>query len=162
MLDLKKYLLPSDKYVIIRMDDIFPQYEHRSDIDIVCNDTKYMSKLIKQRHPGNLQEHFPEGHHHLDYHNDKGLNLKFDLIDNFKYFKNVKVSDNFKTDLINNIVFVERFNHFWRIPTQNYETIIRYIEWIEYPHKEKHKKYFDKNKNLVVESLISKYLEIKK
>lgn len=160
MLDLKKYLLPEDPYVIIRMNQDFPSYEHRSDVDIVCKPTQKMAKRIKERHGGKLREHFPEGHHHLDYHNDKGLDFKFDLIETFAQFKKVKISLKFVEALLSNFVFTKRGGHLWRIPTQNYETVVRYIEWLEYPKKQKHKKYFDQNRNRMVDIILKEYIQV--
>lgn len=160
MLDLRNYLTLEDEYIIIRMNDLFPSYEHRSDIDIVCLDSKYLATKIKDRHKGKLIEHFPEGHHHLDYHNAQGLNLKFDLIDNFNYFSKVKINENFKTELFQNVKIIERNQHMWRVPSDNYETVIRYIEWVEYPHKVKHKNFYDSNVNDTVEDIIKRNLKI--
>lgn len=157
MLDLRQYFFPEDKYVIIRMDSKFPDYDHYSDVDIVCKPTHIMAAKIKERHKGRLREHFPEGHHHLDYHNEKGLDLKFDLIETFVHFKRVKVSPLLTDALLENSILVKRADYFWRVPTPNYETLVRYLEWLEHPKKKKHKEYFDKNRNQVVDSLIREF-----
>lgn len=144
---------PKDKYSIIKLPHVFPDYEFGGDIDIFCQDINAFSRhLIK--HLNNLitEDIFIKvkknnNQTHVDIIEGGKLNFRFDLLGEFPKYKNINIKPSFFDIIIENSV-PKDFNKFSIYIPQIYdECILRYIEYIEYiekrPEKLKHLEYLE-------------------
>jgi hypothetical protein len=161
-LDLLLFFKDMKNYVIIRIDDNFPNYKYSDDIDILTNNLeetknhilnigkKYKDFKIKISHGSGGKTHY-----HIDfyYKNENIDDFRFDLIGNLSHFyKNTNIPKNY----IKNILISKSNKHINNvnicIPMLCHELELRYLEYItkikRKPEKIKHLKFIEQFPNI--------------
>ncbi len=162
LIDLQDYFenCPHE-YCIMKMNEYFPNYCNYSDLDILCLDinamvayTKEFSRKYESRKLKFVVNPLERGHVHVDvYPEGKGLNFKFDFVDNLQTYKTFSVDDVLvgkviESKVIKNNVFV---------PNTIYDLTIRYMEYVdqakERPDKVKHYVFVNQHTDYIDELL---------
>ncbi|MGC9469399.1 MAG: hypothetical protein ACP5HS_12460 [Anaerolineae bacterium] len=157
-LDLVDFFLAFEDlvYVILKLDDDFPQYYAGSDIDILCYDKEELARCILK--VGNRYinrgceirvREKSETHTHLDLYFNEELDLRFDLFEALPEYKNIKLKKHYAYSVIENALQVCRESQGKRyviyVPSAIDDLLLRYVEYIEWyatrPDKVKHLDY---------------------
>lgn len=140
-----------DDYVLIKKDEVFPQYMPGSDIDLVVFDREETIRSIYsfyESHIGEIGEmkvSDKEKSCHIDFLFDGKLNLRVDLIDNFEFFEKIDVKPSFIFKLFKDRQLVECNDGHVYVPADEDDLTLRYFEYLEWfdhrPDKIKHLDY---------------------
>ena len=151
-------------YAVIKMADDFPNYVHYDDLDIICKDSQSLVDKILELPKNNGVKRIEVSeskskHIHIDYYipNNTTLNFRLDLIDNLVYSKFYVNSDYI------NVVLERRHSKqvndsLIYIPSKVDDLVIRFFEWMQYPHKKKHYFYVIQNIDDVKDEFIDTIL----
>ena len=107
-LNLLELLSSVDDYILIKVWDEFPQYTTGSDIDLIILDKDEAIKDIYKFFQSirnttiALEINNVDNHCHLDFLAEDALELRVDLIDNFKDFKNIEIKPSYIAKLFMN------------------------------------------------------------
>ena len=167
LIDLKLLFVELD-CVIIKIHSHFPNYYEASDIDIITiNKTKLINDILDFFKGKNFNINVIEvdNHFHVDLYSlsdPTKLNLKLDIINTFDVYKKFKVEPDYISKVIANAVTTTIEDI--KIPKLEDDLVIRYFEYIEYPHKLKHLEYINKysrhNYNFI--KTVNQYSDINK
>jgi hypothetical protein len=143
MLDIDYIIKSLDDYVVIKLNDIYPQYEINQDIDILTNQLEKNINIILTIYDKSIFSHKiieikPLKHYQFDLYllsKPKQLHFRFDLFSVLEYTKFSIHPNVFKYILQNKI----RHKNIY-IPQLLDDLTIRYAEYIEYSDNiKKHK-----------------------
>jgi hypothetical protein len=143
MLDVDYIIKSLDDYVVIKLNDIYPEYEINQDIDILTNQLEKNINIILNIYDKSIFTHKiieikPLKHYQFDLYllsKPKQLHFKFDLFSVLEYTKFSIHPNVFKYILQNKI----QHNNIY-IPKLSDDLTIRYAEYIEYSDNiKKHK-----------------------
>ena len=139
-------------YVIIKLNEIFPNYNINQDIDILTTDLDKNLKIIKKYRPKNYNlkiTELNENHIHVDYFHKSNLYqliFRIDLFSNLIY-ENFNVHESLVKNVLKNRIKIKRNKYQFYIPKLDDDLSFRYMEYIEYintrPDKIKHLKYIN-------------------
>lgn len=158
LLDLNGFFfhLRDIPYVIIKRNDLFPDYHKGQDVDIFCYSieqftqkvlevgNKYICKDLEIR-----VTDVSSSCTHIDFIWKSHLDFRFDVYQELPKFKNVNIKKHFIYSVIENAITVRsyykgKFFEYY-VPSKIDDFILRYIEYIEYyklrPDKIKHLNY---------------------
>ncbi len=155
-LNLLKFFnnLSNEKYVIVKLNEDFPNYYFHSDIDIFCINMEKFSKKILQignqyaKQNWNIKIKSTNENTKIDfyYKNQEKLDFRFDIFSTLPKYKKIKIKPGLFYSIIENQI-KQNFKYKDKeikisIPSEIDDLILRYYEFIEYyeqrPDKIKH------------------------
>lgn len=134
-------ILNNHRYVILRIDQDFPNYKIGSDIDILIDDVEQIKDkilnyldyyVIRKKYKVSVNETC--GHIHIDIYNGTMLNIKFDLYPSLNIYKKFKVSKEWEKSILDNFIYVEKNAKELvkvKIPNFDDDLCLRYMEYDE-------------------------------
>jgi len=145
--------LENQNYCIIKLPDIFPNYDVGSDLDIFCYDVHKVAKIIL----ANLQHFIRKdlkikmidngSQIYIDIIKNNSIHFRFDLYGALPFYKNVNIKSAFFSSVIEHSKLVNVNSSRIKIPCDIDEAVLRYIEYHEWyaerPDKIKHIKYLE-------------------
>jgi len=157
-LDLDKFFfnVKDQVYVIVKNNEDFPNYCKGSDIDIFCYDSSAFAKRILSIANSYLDKGFEvkvsnkgASQTYIDFFLNDELEFRFDLYESLPQYKKIHLKPHYILSVIENAATVERefdgSRYSLRIPSIIDESLLRYIEYIEWyelrPDKIKHLDY---------------------
>ncbi len=171
ILDLKEIFkkLEIKNYTIIKLPEIFPNYDIGSDLDIFCYDVQDMSKTIL----ANIQKYISKDikieitdkttQIYIDIIKENKVHFRFDLYGALPRYKNISIKEAFFSSIIENAKDKKIDEVTIKIPCDIDENILRYIEYQEWyagrPDKIKHIEYIEKQielKNIDLNQILNK------
>lgn len=161
-LNLLNFFKEMKDYVIIRIDNKFPNYKYSDDIDILTNNVvgvkKHILEIGKKYNEFKIKVSNGSGgrsHYHIDffYKNESIDDFRFDIIGNLTdFYKILDIPSNYidkvlkkkQKKIVNNIVIY--------IPDLTHELELRYMEYITKIDRKlkkiKHLKFIEKYPNI--------------
>lgn len=139
-LDLRAYFQGfTVPYCVIRMSEDFPHYEPGSDVDVLCWAVAPMvhysrSYIVKQGLRAQVVE--KGAHTHYDVYVGGAFHLRLDFIDRLSFSRFWAGSE--LADAVLDSRIEARGVY---VPSPAYDVALRYLEYIEHPHKKKHLDY---------------------
>jgi hypothetical protein len=136
------YKLRKNIYVIIKMNEIFPEYRFGSDIDIFAyNHEEFVTQLsliLKEYVSGmrTLVIHRYEDNIHLDILLKGKVELRFDVYSRIPRYHKINIKEELFLSVIENAIPLEysyqgeKFDIF--VPSRVDNFLLRYIEYVEY------------------------------
>ncbi len=133
-IDLADIFQKIDYIAILRMSPDFPNYVAGSDIDILCGAGGYTIEDLNRMLPLTRIDKGP-GWVQLDYRVNEKLDLKFDLYNSI-------ISDDFRDDLMIASTCIEVDNHWYYVPSEEFDGMLKCREYLKYPmRKQKYKEF---------------------
>jgi hypothetical protein len=176
-IEIEKYInlseifinLENQKYCIIKLPDIFPDYDIGSDLDIFCYDIHKVAQIILS----NLQKFIKKdleiktidngSQIYIDVIKNNSIHFRFDLYGALPFYKNINIKSAFFSSVIEGSELISMNGFRVKTPCAIDEAVLRYIEYHEWyaerPDKIKHIKYLEDkitSDNLDVEKLLDK------
>ena len=158
-----------EDYIIIKDDDMFPNYVDHDDLDILCKDRKVLCEYILKE----LDEYKQHGYdiivkekgvrHHIDLipPGFSELNFRIDLLDEFPYLQQfhhhtnkIEVKDEFYDVILERkikkefkylVMFGQEGTFESNFPNEVDDLVLRFMEWVWQPHKSRHINYVINN-----------------
>jgi hypothetical protein len=143
-------------YVVVKLNDDFPNYYKGSDVDVFCYDKNEFAERILSVGNWYLDHGFEikvidkdESHTHVDFYFDGELEFRFDLRQSLPKYKRVRLKEHYIYSVIENArVSYREFDgtqYPIYVPSTVDELLLRYVEYIEWyetrPDKVKHLDY---------------------
>jgi|15BtaG_2_1085339.scaffolds.fasta_scaffold41981_1 hypothetical protein len=151
IINIPELLNGLEDYAIIKMTDSFPNYTHYDDLDIICKNSDKLRDNVLKKPVSNSIERVnvtvsKSKHTHIDYYipNNNILNFRLDLSSILAYSK-FYVDSNYINKVLERKEFKLVDGKKIYIPNKVDDLVIRFFEWIQYPHKEKHYHYVIQN-----------------
>lgn len=161
-LDLDRFFFAvrNNIYVIVKLNEDFPNYYTGSDIDIFCYNKDEVAKQILSVGNGYLDQGFEinvtdtsELHTFVDFYYSGELEFRFDLYQSLPKYQKIKIKEHYIFSVIENAVALYREFDGTRyplyVPSEVDELLLRYVEYIEWyelrPDKIKHLDYIVNN-----------------
>jgi len=141
-------LLNDKDYVVVKLDPNFPDYKPGQDIDIYCRNIEetsrviisFLTSFINNNCSINIKKR--KNQIYVDLMNNKKIHFRFDLYDDIPQFSAINIKSSFFDVMIESAQEKKIKDFFIKVPNELDETILRYIEYIEYismrPDKIKH------------------------
>ena len=161
-LDILDFFKTMKNYVIMRIDDDFPNYKYSDDIDILTNNLegikqhimtvgkKYTDFKIRIKNGSGGKTHY-----HIDflYKNETIDDFRFDVISDLnKFYKTLNIPNNYIEQVLENKQIKKVNNVNVYIPQLSNELELRYMEYKtkidKKPKKIKHLKFIEKYPNV--------------
>ncbi len=145
--------LESDNYVIIKLSNIFPDYNSGDDIDIFCYNIHAVSRVIlsniqhivSKEIKINIQDKVTQLH--IDILIKNKIHFRFDLYESLPIYKNISIKESFLSSIIENSQIKDINGLNVKVPSDIDDAILRYIEYQEWyslrPDKIKHVEYIE-------------------
>ena len=143
--DIPKILSGLERYTIIKKSKDFPNYCDFDDVDIMCLEhDKFIRNLVfkisqNKKQPIKIEINEKQYNTHVDIWPTAAmrLNLRFDVYRKFPYSK-FKVEEAYFSSVIEESEICEYGEYSVYEPNQLDDLVIRFFEWVEHPHKERH------------------------
>ena len=144
-------LLNDKDYVVVKLDPNFPEYVPGQDIDIYCRNIEetsrviisFLTTFINNNRSINIQKR--KNQIYIDLINNKKIHFRFDLYDDIPQYSAINIKSSFFDVMIESAQEKKIKDFFIKVPNELDETILRYIEYLEYisvrPDKIKHLDY---------------------
>ena len=149
--DILGILQVIDDYILIKKDPDFPRYSPGSDLDLVVFDREAVIQKICEYYTGKLKGRAEleitdiDDHCHLDFVFDGELDIRIDLIDNFRFFNKLEVKPSFLVKLFKDRKACSQGKQSVWVPSDEDDLTLRYFEYLEWfeqrPDKIKHLDY---------------------
>lgn len=143
--------LIDEKYAVIKLDSVFPNYLRGQDIDLFCRDIEEVSRLVISflrpfvNEKVSISINKGIDHVHIDLKEAKQVHFRFDLLGSLPPYKNVIVKPSLFDVVIESSVEKRIGGILVKVPNDVDEGLLRYIEYLEYiasrPDKIKHAKW---------------------
>ena len=142
---IPKILSGLEKYTVIKKSKYFPNYYDFDDVDILCQEhDKFIHSLVfnilqNAMLPIKIEINEKQHNTHVDIWpvGSARLNLRFDVYRSFPYSK-FEVDKYYFSSIIEESSVREYDGYGVCEPKQLDDFIVRFFEWVEHPHKEKH------------------------
>lgn len=157
MLLLKDFFCNMEDYVIMKMDNNFPNFEiKKDDVDILCIDMdktiNHIINILNDKYKSLLYKIkiINDGIKQVDIYDNNQFIFKFDLLNNLKAkYSNYNIPKEITYNVIKNGIIVKKY---FKIPMLKDELMIRQLEYESYinvrPDKIKHLNFIKKHNDI--------------
>jgi len=130
-------------YVVVKLDDNFPNYYKNSDIDVFCYDKNEFAKRILSVGKQYLDRGFEikvinkgETRTYVDFYFDGEIDFRFDLYQSLPKYKKIRLKEHYFYSIIENAKVLYRefdgVQYPIYVPSTVDELLLRYVEYIEW------------------------------
>ena len=171
-LTLAPFFATDIPYVVLKLPENFPHYKEYSDLDILCTDPDKMEAHIRAQGETYIAvgwriETVNDGaHRHVDFFRPGAnrLSLRFDLLEDFLFFKKVAVFPELAPDILSAREPRTLDGVATYVPRVDHDCATRVLEYLEYgeerPDKIKHLNFVDAQNDLGFVDVLNGYTNL--